>query len=205
MKKYMLMTMLIISSVAVNGMDAPNGRAANLPMTEDEAFERAIALSAAEETRRQYQTQMYQEIEANQTELAVALSRQNALNPNNKPAAQPKQYDLTNPLHVIAWAEAEGNPMTYDQALAFADEQQDALTLELTIMASCEDAKESNATAKKTGSDSEEEVDECFHCLEDLDANVVSVGPNCKHKTHSNCLTQIKARFTECPVCNANL
>ena len=214
MNKHILMTMLMISPVAVNAMDAPNGRSAYLPvsstympLSDDQAFLMALAISEAEEQERVHKTEKDKQIEAKEMELALALSKQNT-------TAQPDQHDLTNPILVLAWAKRQGISMTHNEALRFADEQRDQLAIQ-QVIASFEPTEASKAPIKsdnapqapaKADSDSEEATaDECFFCSEELKANVVKVGPNCEHKIHSKCLETIKTKYTECPVCNAKL
>jgi len=219
MTNYILMTMLMISSMAMNAMDVPrNGRAAYLPLTstymllsDDDALRKAIDLSEREEQKRQLDKQ----IEAKEMELAFALSTKTASNPNNNPPAQPKQYDLTNPLEVIAWAQQEQSiTMTNDEAEAFANEQRGQLELQQAIDFSRKLDDTPKATAKpdttpqapaQIDSDSKKEADECFFCTEELDTNVIAVGPNCAHKTHSECLAEYKKKFSKCPICEATL
>ncbi len=259
MNNYILMTMLAISSVAINAMDVPNGRAAYLPlssaytpMSDDEVFQLAIALSAAEaektngssanrnvrplneeqalnmvlaisqaeEQERLYKEKISKNIADKEMELAVVLSKQAASKQTHNAPAQPDQHDLTNPILVLAWAKKQGITMTHNEALAFADEQRDQLALQQVIATlEFDDAPKAPAKSDNTptapaqvdsdsaqvDSDSEKEADECFFCTETLDANVVPVGPNCTHQTHSECLAKIKEKFTECPVCKAKL
>jgi hypothetical protein len=238
MKNCILMTMLMISSVAINAMDVPNGRAVYMPMSEDEALKLALALSVAEnsnvrplnedqalkmvlalseaeERERAHKTEKDKQIEAKEMELAIALSGQEASKQANNAPAQPDQHDLTNPILVLAWAKKQGIIMTTNEACAFADEQRDQLAIQQAIDFSRQLDDAPKAPAKpdntpqalaKVDSDSEEaKVDECPVCMENLDANVVPVGPNCIHKIHSACLAAIKTKFTECPECRAKI
>lgn len=233
MNKHILLTLVAMSSVALNGMDVPRNGAANpatrilVPLTEEQALSMAIALSQQEEQERQHDLQ----IADKELELAMVLSRQNAIERANlqphaegfnalaSDLAQPaRQYDLTNPHDVIAWAKDQGMYMTYDQAREFADtqnsEQHEQFVLDQAIQASLENApkepakqaapEEAKAPTKNAAAE-EAEVDDCSICLEALDKDVVPVGPNCKHMIHSACLATIKTKFTECPECRAKI